>query len=286
MTKLDRRLNAFRPDLADTRLKGQVEATSFAEGRPARVIAPVADLRSRASPDAGLDSQLIAGDEVMIFEDHEGWAWVQAVRDGYVGYAPSWAIATDAPAPTHRVRVPRSFVYREPDMKRPMVMAHSIGAAIAVTGEAETRGTIYALLGDGSAMVADHLEPISATHGDFVSITETLDGTPYLWGGASAFGIDCSGLVQLALRLCGQTVLRDTDMQAASIGTPLMVADDLSGLRRGDLVFWKGHVAIMRDDDTIIHANGRTMMVNSEPLAEAVERIAPLYGRPTGFRRL
>ncbi len=285
MTPLDRRLNVFRADLANARLKGQVEAASYAEGRPARVIAPVADLRSRPSPDAGLDSQILAGDDVLIFEDHEGWAWVQAVRDGYVGYAPSAALAVDAPAPTHRVRVPRSFLYREPDMKRPMVMAQSIGAAVAVTGEVETRGTAYALLADGSAMVADHLEPVSATGSDFVSIAESLERTPYLWGGASAFGIDCSGLVQLAMRLCGTMVLRDTDMQAASIGTALTVGEDLSGLRRGDLVFWKGHVAIMRDSETIIHANGRTMMVNSEPLAEAVERIARLYGRPTGFRR-
>lgn len=285
MTTLDRRLNAFRPDLADVGLRGQVEAAAYVEGVAARVVSPVADLRSRPSPEAGLDSQLIAGDEVHVFEDHEGWAWVQAVRDGYVGYAPSSALAVDAPAPTHRVRVPRSFVYREPDMKRPMVTAQSIGAGVAVIGEAETRGTVYALLGNGTAMVADHLEPISATHGDFVTIAERLDGTPYLWGGASAFGIDCSGLVQLAMRLWGRTVLRDTDMQASSIGTPLSVGDDLSGLKRGDLVFWKGHVAIMRDSDTIIHANGGTMMVNSEPLAEAVERIAKLYGRPTGFRR-
>ncbi len=285
MTTLDRRLNAFRDDLADARLRGQVDAASYAEGVPARVVAPFADLRSRPSPDAGLDSQILAGDDVHIFEDHEGWAWVQAVRDGYVGYAPSAALAVDAPAPTHRVGVPRSFVYREPDMKRPMVMAQSIGAAVAVTGELETRGTAYALLADGSAMVADHLEPVSATGSDFVSIAESLERTPYLWGGASAFGIDCSGLVQLAMRLCGTMVLRDTDMQAGSIGTALSVGDDLSGLRRGDLVFWKGHVAIMRDDDTIIHANGGTMMVNSEPLAEAVDRIARLYGRPTGFRR-
>ncbi len=285
MTTLDRRLNAFRPDLADVDLRGQVDAERYVEGVPARVVAPVADLRSRPSPEAGLDSQILAGDEVRIFEDHEGWAWVQAARDGYVGYAPSWALLVDAPAPTHRVRVPRSFVYREPDMKRPMVMAHSIGAGVAVTGEAETRGTAYVLLADGGAMVADHLEPVSTMHGDFGAVAERLDGTPYLWGGASAFGIDCSGLVQLAMRLCGRTVLRDTDMQAGSIGTPLTVGEDLSGLKRGDLVFWKGHVAIMRDDDTIIHSNGRTMMVNSEPLAEAVERIARLYGRPTGFRR-
>ena len=120
---------------------------------------------------------------------------------------------------------------------------------------------------------------------DYVGVAEQLLSTPYLWGGASAFGIDCSGFVQLSMRMTGRSAPRDSDMQAAHLGEPLDPGKDFAGLRRGDLVFWKGHIAIMLDGRNIIHANGHTMMVSREPLAEAVERIAYLYGGPTGFRR-
>jgi cell wall-associated NlpC family hydrolase len=116
-------------------------------------------------------------------------------------------------------------------------------------------------------------------------VAEALLSTPYLWGGTSAFGIDCSGLVQLSMRMAGRTVPRDTDMQASGLGEPFDPGADLAGLRRGDLVFWKGHVAIMLDGKNIIHANGHAMMVSRERLSDAVERIAYLYGGPTGFRR-
>lgn len=285
MNAPDRRLNAFRPDLADARLKGRVEAKAFAQGREAVVAAPVADLRSGPSADAGLDSQLLAGDAVMVFEERGGWSWVQSARDGYVGYVPSAALAAPGAAATHLIAVPRSFVYRDADLKSPMLAAHSMGAGVSVADAAETRGTAYARLAGGGWMIADHLRPAGERSDDFVAVAERLDATPYLWGGASAFGIDCSGLVQLAMRMAGRSVPRDTDMQAGAVGAPLETGGDLSGLRRGDLVFWKGHVAIVQEEDRIIHANGRTMMVSSDPLAEAVERIDRIYGRPTGFRR-
>jgi cell wall-associated NlpC family hydrolase len=157
---------------------------------------------------------------------------------------------------------------------------------VTVTGTAETRGTRYALLSTGEAMIAGHLRPLGDHAPDFVSVAETFLETPYLWGGSSAFGIDCSGLVQLSLRMAGQDVLRDSDMQAAGLGEAFDPGADFSGLRRGDLVFWKGHVAIMTDAANIVHASGHTMTVTRETLAAAVERIGYLYGGPTGFRRL
>lgn len=286
MNALDRRLQAFRPDLADERLRGAVKAQRFVAGRPARVAVPVLDLRDAPRPDAGLDSQLLAGDDVLVFEEAEGFAWVQAARDSYVGYAPATGLAAPGLALTHVVAVPRTFGYREPDMKKPATGAFSMGCRLAVVGTATTRGTDYALLESGEALVAAHLRPVDAAGDDYVAVAGELERTPYLWGGSSAFGIDCSGLVQLSMRMAGRAVRRDTDMQAATIGTALEIGDDLAGLRRGDLVFWKGHVAIMADEDTIIHANGHTMMVSREPLAAAVERIAYLYGAPTGFRRV
>jgi cell wall-associated NlpC family hydrolase len=281
----DKRLHAFRPDLADERLRGQVEAERFVAGRPARIGVSVADVRGAPRPDAGLSTQLLCGDDVRVFDETEGWAWIQAERDGYVGYVADTALKARDGAPTHVVCVPRTFVYPGPDMKLPRGDALSLGAELVVAGAAETRGTAYSLLASGEAVIARHLAPAGRHGVDYVAIAEELLGTPYLWGGASAFGIDCSGLVQLAMRMTGRDVLRDSDMQAASIGEPFDPGPDHSGLARGDLVFWKGHVGIMLDADIMIHANGHTMMVSREKLRDAIERIGYLYGGPTLFRR-
>ncbi len=285
-TPLDRRLNAFRADLADARLRGSVAAGRFVAGRKARVAVPVLDVRAAPRADAGLDTQLILGDEVCVFDENEDYAWVQAGRDSYVGYVAASGLARPGDAPTHVVGVPRTFLYAEPDMKKRATAALSLGSRLAIVGAATTRGTDYALLESGEAVVAAHLRPAGETAPDHVAVAATLERTPYLWGGASAFGIDCSGLVQLSLLMAGKPAPRDTDMQAAALGAPLNVGDDLAGLGRGDLVFWNGHVAIMADGEEIIHASGHAMMVVRERLADAIERIARLYGRPVGFRRL
>ncbi|WJI38144.1 MULTISPECIES: NlpC/P60 family protein [Mesorhizobium] len=285
MTARDARLHAFRSDLADARLKGEVTADRFVAGRPARITASVADLRKAPRPDAGINTQLLFGDDVLVFEDREGWAWVQAERDGYVGYVADMMLGGRDRAPTHIVSVPRTFLYPGPDLRFPIAGQLSMGSTVTVTGAAETRGTHYAVLPSGEAVISGHLRPIGERVSDYVSVAEMFLGTPYLWGGVSGFGIDCSGLVQLAMRMAGKNVLRDSDMQAASIGEPLDPGADFSGLRRGDLVFWKGHVAVMTDAETMIHANGHTMLVSREGLKDAIARIGYLYGGPTGFRR-
>jgi len=285
LTVHDRRLHAFRADLADIRLKGQVAAERFVAGRPARIIAPVADVKKEPRAEAGMDTQFIHGDDVLVFDETPGWAWLQSKRDGYVGYVAQSALGVRAHAPTHRVIVPRTFVYPGPDLRFARAGELSMGALVTVTGQAETRGTAYALLSSGQALVAGHLAPVEALADDYVSVAETFLNTPYLWGGVSGFGIDCSGLVQLSMLMTGRKVLRDTDMQEASLGEKIVPGPDFSGLRRGDLVFWKGHVAIMTDAAEMIHANGHTMMVSREGLREAVERIGYLYGGPTSFRR-
>ena len=280
MTVLDRRLNAFRPDLADERLRGRVEARRFAAGRPAAVAVPVVDIKAAPAPEAGVDSQLLLGDAVAVFDERDGWAWVQSARDAYVGYARADALAAPSGARTHVVAAPRSFVYSRDDLKSPCVEALSMGSGVVVSGHAESRGTRYALLASGGAMIAAHLRPAGGHAADYVAVAETLEHTPYLWGGTSGFGLDCSGLVQLAMRVAGRVAPRDTDMQErafAQVGP--------ADLRRGDLVFWKGHVAVMLDAENVIHANGHTMLVSRERLAEAIGRIEPLYGRPTSYRR-
>jgi cell wall-associated NlpC family hydrolase len=202
-----------------------------------------------------------------------------------VGYVGRSAIATAGGKPTHSVAVPRTFLYSGADLRLPRKTCLSIGSRISVDRYAETRGTKYAVLASGEALIAAHLRSASDCIEDYVGVAEQLLSTPYLWGGASAFGIDCSGLVQLSMRMIGRVAPRDSDMQAAGLGEPLDPGKDFAGLRRGDLVFWKGHIAIMLDGRNIIHANGHTMMVSREPLVEAIERIAYLYGGPTGFRR-
>jgi cell wall-associated NlpC family hydrolase len=285
LTAYDKRLHAYRPDLADISLKGEVTADRFVTGRPARIVASVADMLREPRPDAGLNTQLLRGDDVTVFEEAEGWAWVQAERDGYVGYVSGGFLSQRTEEPTHVVSAPRSFLYPGPDLRFPRLGELSLGSLVTVRDFAETRGTRYALLSTGEAMIAGHLKPAGEFSEDYVAIAEQLLMTPYLWGGSTAFGIDCSGLVQLAMRMAGRDVLRDSDMQADTLGEPIELGEAYSGLRRGDLVFWKGHVAIMTDERTMIHANGHTMLVSREGLADAIDRIGYLYGGPTGFRR-
>ena len=285
MTVYDARLHAFRPDLADVRLRGMVEAERFVAGEAGRIGVPVADMLKAAGKDAGLNSQLLLGDDVLVFERSGGFAWVQSVRDGYVGYVDQSAIVGNGPRPTHVVKATRTFLYSGPDLKLPKSEALSMGSKVSVSAEAETRGMCYAVLATGQSIVAAHLAPLGDVAPDYVTVAEKFLDTPYLWGGSSAFGIDCSGLVQLAMAMAGRAVLRDSDMQAASIGMVLDPGPEFSALERGDLVFWKGHVAVMTDPQTMIHANGHTMTVAREGLRDAIGRIGYLYGGPTGFRR-
>ena len=278
---LDRRLHAFRPDLADLALKGQVEADRFVSPQPAIINRPVVALLPKPDLTIGIDTELLMGEEVRVFERNNGWAWVQAVDDDYVGYLPEDALGPVF-APTHVVTAPRTFVYSGADLRFPTRMALSMGSRLTITGEAETRGTRYLILADGGALVARHLRPLpEPAAADYVSVAALFLETPYLWGGKSGFGIDCSGLVQLSMHMAGHKAPRDSDMQAKGLGTPVERQD----LKRGDLVFWKGHVAIMEDETSMIHANGNTMSVARETLEAAIKRIGWLYGTPTGYRR-
>lgn len=285
MTMLDRRLNAYRPDLADERLTGQVEAARFAAGTPMQVSAPVVDLRGEPRMDSGPQTQMIFGDSVRVFEEMDGWSWVQAERDGYTGYVSSAALERPAGEATHMVVVPRTFVYPGSDLRFPHTKALSLGSRLRIVGVAETRGTKYALLESGEALIASHLAPVSEHAADYVTVAETLLHTPYLWGGTSGFGIDCSGLVQLSMWVAGRKVLRDSDMQQDALGEIVEPDATYSNLQRGDLVFWKGHVAICASPDMLIHASGHTMTVTLEPLQDAIKRIAYLYDLPTLIRR-
>ncbi len=286
MNDLDLRIHAIREDLADARLRHRVRASRYVEGMPARVGASIADVLKEPGSSGAMVRQLIYGELVTIFDTSDGYSWIQRACDGYVGYVRADCLGDPGPPPTHVVSQPRTFVYPGADLRFPRTGELSMGSLLRVTGETETRGTIYSMLNDGNAVIAKHLRPVSDHAADFVSVAAQLLHTPYLWGGNSGFGIDCSGLVQLAMMMTGKSVAADSDQQAATIGAPTDTANKkYDNLRRGDLVFWQGHAGIMEDGDTLLHASGHTMSVSREPLNEAVARIAYLYDYPTIVRR-
>jgi cell wall-associated NlpC family hydrolase len=276
---LDKRTNPFRPDLAASHLRGEVEADHYADGTFYEVIEPIADLRRSPSPDAALDTQALLGERVTIYEiTEEGWAWGQLDTDKYVGWLPANALATPGAAPTHKVIVPRTLCFPGPNIKLPPIAALPLGATLAVARQVEP----FSVTHNGWHVPAGHIAPLSATYRDPVAVAEMLLGAPYLWGGKSSLGIDCSGLVQLSLHAAGIACPRDSDMQEAALGQPIALEE----IGRGDLVFWKGHVAIARDARTLVHANAFHMMVATEPTADAVARIAAAGHKVSAVKRL
>lgn len=278
------RLVFARPDLADIALEGRVEAARFAEPVERRVIAPLADLRRAPRLDSGIDTQALMGETVRVLEeDMEGFAFVQLARDFYVGYLSSAALGPPAPAPTHRVSAMRTFLYPGPSLKLPIAGFLSFGARVAISGWSGD----YAEVPGAGFVHGAHLAEAQTVEPDFVALAQRFLETPYLWGGKSSLGIDCSGLVQIALEGAGHVAPRDSDMQAAGLGEAIAIAEGLASPRRGDLVFWGGHVGLLLDEATLLHANGHHMRVAAEPLAEAIARIeAKSFGAVTGWRRI
>ncbi|EPX79542.1 NLP/P60 family protein [Salipiger mucosus DSM 16094] len=269
--------------MAGAELRGTVTAERFVEGEAACVAAPVVDLLE--APGGGRDRQLLLGAAVRVLERQDGWAFVQARADGYMGYLPEAALAPDAGAPTHRVAVRLTHAYAAPDMKTRDLCALSYGSLLAVTGGRNGFAEVRLPGAEAPGHVpARHLAPLDPPAEDPVTEAERLLGTPYLWGGNSALGIDCSGLVQVALHACGQACPGDSDLQEVALGEAL---PEGAAPRRGDLLFWKGHVAWVAGPDLLLHANAHHMAVALEPLEAAVARIdAQGDGRPTSHRRL
>jgi cell wall-associated NlpC family hydrolase len=281
MNSFDPRLHAIRPDLADARLGAAAGGVRLVEGEHKEVAAPLLSLHREPRFDARLDTQALMGEHVRVFDVREGWAWLQLESDGYVGYAAQDDLTAIGPAATHRVAVPSTFMFPGPDIKSQPAVTLTMNARIAVTGRDER----FAHLANGRFVVESHLKPVGEAAADFVAVAEAYRHVPYLWGGKSVLGLDCSGLVQLSLQAAGVVSPRDTDMQEERLGRPLP-KDDLENLKRGDLVFWDDHVGIMSDERMLLHANGHFMQVTLEPLLTAVERIAGRHGKITSIRRL
>lgn len=281
MTTLDPRRHPFRDDLAAESLRGVVEAGRYVRGAPRQVVAAALPLRRAPHDTATLDTEALHGETLVVFDERDGWAWVQLDHDGYVGYVPVGGLGDVSAPATHRVAVLRTYVFPEPDAKAPPLHMVSLNARVAVADG----GGRYARLDTGGFVYASHLVPIGQYAPDFVAIAEGFLGAPYLWGGRTSVGLDCSGLVQLAAAAAGHSVPRDADMQEAETGVPLDIAGGVP-LERGDLVFWEGHVGIMTSAEDFLHANAYHMAVEHEPFEKAKRRIKDAGFEVTSARRL
>jgi hypothetical protein len=275
--RTDPRLTPARADLAAASLEGLVPAGRYVSPKRMQVAVPATAVRS--GPQAGAEQwdQLLLGERFDVLETRDAFAWGQAVRDGYVGHVALDALAPEGPAPTHWVRVRLTYGFRGPSIKSEPVGPISLNSLVAVSG----REGKLALCDAGFWLPEAHLAPIGVFEADPTTVAESHLGAAYLWGGREGCGLDCSGLVQQALLACGRACPRDSDLQQG-----LGVAISPEALGRGDLVFWKGHVAMMVDAARMVHANAHHMAVAIEPLAEAIQRISAAGGgEPTAFRR-
>ncbi len=254
----DRRLTPATDRIAHDSLRGVLDRPAYTAGQPTRLSVPLADLMT--APDGRRDRQVNFGADLTVIDSRDGWAFVRAALDGYCGWLPETTLSHALPPITHRVTAPASHIYSEPDIKRFEIHGLSLGARLSVE-EIEGR---FARLATGGHVPVQHIGNVPA--GNPVAVAESLLGTPYLWGGNSRWGIDCSGLAQAALTECGIPCPGDSDLQRAAF-------PKVETIRRGDLLFWPGHVAIAASPDLMIHATAWKMAVIREPVAEAIARI-------------
>lgn len=279
----DSRVTPARTDLAAAHLRGQVDAPRYVEGQARQVKTDGAPLTFAPRADARLESQLIYGEEFTVYDERDGWCWGQSSSDDYVGYVPSHALDTAIHQPTHRVAARSMHLYPAPDMKRPARALISLGAAVRVV-DVEAG---FAQIATGEWVYARHLVDLEFVNGDLVGTALKFLGTPYLWGGRSAQGLDCSALLQLSLMLAGVRAPRDSDMLEASMGDAVPIADghDFAQIEDGDMVFFPGHCGLFVHGWRFLHANAFDMEVSLHSFSDVIDRADASGAGVTSIRR-
>lgn len=281
-TTLDHRRHPYRDDLAAEYLRGRVSAARFVEPVTARVVQETLSIQARPEPQAMQISELLFGEDVAVYEQRDGWAWIQGRLDGYVGHVRLDGLSFDVPAqPTHLVSARLSHLFRNPTIKDPPVGRVTLGARISIVA-VEGR---FAVLADGRHIMTNHIRPIDAPEADIVAVALRNLGAPYLWGGRSSLGLDCSGLIQVAVQALGGTPPRDSDMQRDELGRDVGKPADMRDLQHGDLVYFPGHCMIADGAEHLIHANATHMMVTREHVETVFARTRGGYGSVTHVRR-
>lgn len=279
---LDPRRHPFRADLAAENLRGRVEAERFVPGQVLRCARPVVSIKGRPGRAASQTAELLFGEEFTVYETREGWAWGQRASDGYIGYVRASALEDAGAEPGHIVAALIAPVFTRAHFKAPVARSLSINCPVRIRG---TEGEFRRLAGGGWLHQA-HLAARGDMAPDFVAVAEEFRGLPYIWGGNSGLGVDCSGLVQAALRRAGRSCPRDTDMQEGELGRALETRDP-GAFRRGDLVFFPGHVGIVTAPGRLLHASSRWMRVLDEALDSVLARLRQEHAEPiTAVRRV
>ena len=289
MTPFDPNVTPVRADLAAEHLRGVVDAPRYATAAAARARLGTVAVRDATDANRPQVTELLYGEDFRAYDRRDGWAWGQCAHDDYVGYVEEAELDWEPKTPTHQVVALRALLFPHADFKTPCAGALSLGSRLTVVDRSDGPGGGYLRLDSGGWISEKSASALAeGGHGrpDPVDVALRFLGVPYLWGGRSSLGLDCSGLVQIALAQAGVPAPRDAYMQEAALGTPV---DQASGdpLRRGDLVFFPGHVGIMADDRTLLHANITAMAVTLDPLADIAARVEAAEGRGiTAVRRL
>ena len=279
MITLDSRRHAYRPDLADARLRGRVTAERFVDGQLKRVAVPLLPVVAQGRNNQPQITQALLGEDVLVFDESDGWAFIQLGGDGFVGYVERSALSDDRPPVTHQVTALQTQIYTHASIKSSVRNSLPFGSRLSGV----VQDGFLQLAGHGW-IPEQHVAPASYRAGDFVAVAMRMLGAPYVWGGKAYLGIDCSGLVQVSMQAAGFSPPRDSDMQAAEIGK-LLKPTAWHDLQRGDLICWRGHIGIMTDADHLLHANAHHMAVTLEPLADVTTRATAKDSDITAIRR-
>jgi cell wall-associated NlpC family hydrolase len=278
----DPRTTPARPDLAADFLQGKVQSQRFVSGIAKTVIAGRAPLHVEPSRESMRDSELLYGERFTVYEDKAGWVWGQAARDGYVGYTPSSSLGDAGPPADHRIIALSTPLLRHASLKTSPIDMLPLNARVKVIG----REAKCLQVEGGGFVYEKHIAPLSYRAPDWVAVAERFLGVPYVWGGRTLAGLDCSGLIQTALEAGGIEVPRDSDQQEAALPHNVAATAELDNLQRGDILFWTEHVGVLLDETRLLHANGFYGEVAIEPLRVAVARIEATANAITSIKRL